>query len=104
MFLAMGRSVRLIQSKVSLAVGSGIEGIRSEVLLIRQFLRCNTFATMVPTCACSVGVYRCHGVGDPILLGKAVVFALLYALCFDLSNQYGGHVEDRINKPHRPIP
>lgn len=86
--------------------------VGGEIKLLYMFTESN-FVTTVLANLLSVFGFWCASPSAPdgsggvpavvVVITRAVLFSVLHSLMFDLSNNYVGVVEDRINKPHRPI-
>ncbi len=84
-----------------------INTIISEILLYWKFNRYDISATLIPGVLFTLAAW--HSAQPDWnallpLLGWAAVYFWLYCTTFCISNQLAGEVEDRINKPDRPLP
>lgn len=81
---------------------AGVSGrIGGEIRLTGRFLRYDLFTGVVPPLCMTIGVVVSSGRTERIVL--AVPYFLLYLYGFVVGNQLAGEVEDRINKPDRPL-
>jgi len=81
--------------------------LRSEARLTARLLADNVSAALVPGLLCTAAAGVHYRVGGPGMAARLAVSAgvfLLYSYVFDASNQARNAAEDRVNKPHRPIP
>lgn len=78
-----------------------------EIRLSWRFNLSDMPAVIVPSLVATVSAW--HTLAQPAghlpwALARALVFCWLYLLVHTFSNQATGEAEDRLNKPHRPIP
>ncbi|MCL1472571.1 UbiA family prenyltransferase [Argonema antarcticum A004/B2] len=79
---------------------------RREAHLSWQFIGGDISASIIPGLLFMVAAWKTHptDVLDFLLvMGRGIVYFLLYIVPFCVSNQIVGVEEDRINKPHRPL-
>lgn len=79
---------------------------RREANLSWQFIGGDISASIIPGLLFMVAAWKTHptDVLDFLLvMGRGIVYFLLYIVPFCVSNQIVGVEEDRINKPHRPL-
>jgi 4-hydroxybenzoate polyprenyltransferase len=88
------------------AITNAILTLVHEISLYIQILRYDFSATLIPFLLFFLAGWH-HAklaVNDLALpLSTAILYCLLYAITFCLSNQLSGIEEDRINKPDRPL-
>lgn len=95
------------QTRQADAPGRPVAFLRHEAVLTVRLVADNVTTTILPATlftAASAGYHRVGGAELALdLVGALLVFGL-YLYVFDASNQARPGAEDRINKPHRPIP